>query len=76
MSDFEVQVRLGGKPAESDLVGVSELLMRQLLKLDGIEADGDAKALRRTEVCKLLPNLSDCISVAALGNQLVALEFC
>lgn len=34
--------------------GVSEMLMRQLLKLDGVEADGDAKAMRRAEVCFIL----------------------
>lgn len=36
------------------MLAVSEMLMRQLLKLDGIEADGDAKAMRRTEVFLIL----------------------
>jgi hypothetical protein len=51
VTNFEGQVKSGDKPADSDMLAVSEMLMRQLLKLDGIEADGDAKALRRTEVC-------------------------
>lgn len=53
MTDFQAAVKSGNKPADQEMLGVSEMLMRQLLKLDGIEADGDAKALRRTEVCHI-----------------------
>lgn len=51
VTNFQGQVKSGDKPADSDMLAVSEMLMRQLLKLNGIEVDGDAKALRRTNVC-------------------------
>lgn len=38
--------------ADKELVVVTELLMTQLLKLDLIEADGEARAQRRIEVCR------------------------
>lgn len=42
----------GGTIVEDKEFDVStELLMRQLLKLDGIEADGEAKLQRKAEVC-------------------------
>lgn len=40
----------GGKVAESELVGLIELLMNQLLKLDGVIADGDVKLQRKMQV--------------------------
>lgn len=40
----------GAKVAEKEFVILPELLMRQLLKLDSIEAEGEAKVQRRTEV--------------------------
>lgn len=53
MTTFQTATKSGNKPADQEMLGVSEMLMRQLLKLDSIEADGDAKALRRTEVCHI-----------------------
>lgn len=41
------------KVAEKEFVVSTELLMRQLLKLDGIEAEGEAKMQRKAEVCNL-----------------------
>jgi len=35
---------------ESDVLGLIELLMNQLLKLDGIIADGDVKLQRKMQV--------------------------
>lgn len=43
----------GTKVAEKEFVVSTELLMRQLLKLDGIEAEGEAKMQRKAEVCNL-----------------------
>lgn len=40
----------GGKVAENDVVSLIELLMSQLLKLDGIIADGDVKLQRKMQV--------------------------
>ena len=41
----------GTKVAEKEFLVLTELLMVQLLKLDGIEAaEGEAKVQRRTEV--------------------------
>lgn len=56
VSRFQTAIKSGKKPADQEMLAVSEMLMRQLLKLDGIEADGDAKAMRRTEV-KRIQNL-------------------
>ncbi|KAG0578548.1 hypothetical protein KC19_4G032000 [Ceratodon purpureus] len=60
VTNFQAATKSGNKPADQEMLGVSEMLMRQLLKLDGIEADGDAKALRRTEV-KRIQNLVETI---------------
>ena len=40
----------GTKVAEKEFVVLTELLMMQLLKLDSIEAEGEAKVQRRIEV--------------------------
>jgi len=64
---FQAAIKSGNKPADQEMLGVSEMLMRQLLKLDSIEADGDAKALRRTEVCPIpgrrWPEVSASVSI-------------
>lgn len=40
----------GGKVAETDMLNLIELLMNELLKLDGIMADGDVKLQRKMQV--------------------------
>ncbi|XP_039146002.1 BAG family molecular chaperone regulator 3-like [Dioscorea cayenensis subsp. rotundata] len=47
---LEAIVAKGGKVAEHDVLNLIELLMNQLLKLDGIIADGDVKLQRRMQV--------------------------
>ena len=47
---LEEAVNGGAKVAEKQFVVLSELLMRDLLKLDGIEAEGEAKVQRKIEV--------------------------
>ncbi|PON94320.1 Molecular chaperone regulator [Trema orientale] len=47
---LEVAVGAGTKVEEKEFDVSTELLMRQLLKLDGIEAEGEAKLQRKAEV--------------------------
>lgn len=50
MVALERTVSGGTKVEEKEFVILTELLMVQLLKLDSIVADGEAKAQRRIEV--------------------------
>lgn len=50
MSAFESIISKGAKVVEKDLVKLIELLMNQLLKLDGIVAEGDVKLQRKMQV--------------------------
>ncbi|XP_038724351.1 BAG family molecular chaperone regulator 4-like isoform X2 [Tripterygium wilfordii] len=47
---LETTVRGGKKAADKEFIVLTELLMRQLLNLDAIEADGEARVHRRIEV--------------------------
>ncbi|XP_034693676.1 BAG family molecular chaperone regulator 4-like [Vitis riparia] len=47
---LEATVNGGTTVEDKEFVVLTELLMRQLLKLDGIEAEGEAKVQRRAEV--------------------------
>ncbi|KAB5532402.1 hypothetical protein DKX38_019072 [Salix brachista] len=50
VSAFESVITKGGKVAEKSLLNLIELLMNQLVKLDGILVDGDAKLQRKIQV--------------------------
>ena len=50
MCDLEKSVLGGRKVEDKEFVVLTELLMMQLLKLDGIEAEGEARAQRKAEV--------------------------
>ncbi|KAL3641515.1 hypothetical protein CASFOL_016483 [Castilleja foliolosa] len=50
VSSIETVISKGGKVVEKDVVKVIELLMNQLLRLDGIIADGDVKLQRKMQV--------------------------
>ena len=50
MSALESIISKGGKVAETDVLSLIELLMNQLIKLDGIMADGDVKLQRKMQV--------------------------
>lgn len=50
VSALESVVSRGGKVVEKDVLNLIELLMNQLLKLDGIIADGDVKLQRKMQV--------------------------
>ncbi|KAI3724359.1 hypothetical protein L2E82_36131 [Cichorium intybus] len=49
VSAIESVLSKGGKVAEKTLLNVIELLMNQLLKLDGITVDGDVKLQRKLQ---------------------------
>ncbi|KAE8736450.1 BAG family molecular chaperone regulator 1 [Hibiscus syriacus] len=57
VSTLESIISKDGKVAEKDVISLIEQLMNQLLKLDGIMADGDAKLQRKIEPCIYLPLL-------------------
>ncbi|KAK9940830.1 hypothetical protein M0R45_017471 [Rubus argutus] len=48
--DMETMLHNGTKVADKEIVVLTELLMVELLNLDSIEADGEAKVQRRVEV--------------------------
>ncbi|XP_061348851.1 BAG family molecular chaperone regulator 1-like isoform X2 [Gastrolobium bilobum] len=50
VSAFESIISKGGKVVETDFLSLIELLMNQLIKLDGITADGDVKLQRKMQV--------------------------
>ncbi|XP_043714559.1 BAG family molecular chaperone regulator 3-like isoform X1 [Telopea speciosissima] len=50
VSALESVISKGDKVAETDVLNLIELLMNQLIKLDGIIADGDVKMQRKTLV--------------------------
>ncbi|CAA0836269.1 BAG family molecular chaperone regulator 4 [Striga hermonthica] len=50
VSALQAVVESGAKVDDKNVIYVTEMLMRQLLKLDGIEAEGDGKVQRKTEV--------------------------
>ncbi|KAK9143523.1 hypothetical protein Syun_012923 [Stephania yunnanensis] len=50
VSGLESVISRGGKVAETQVLNLIELLMNQLIKLDGIIADGDVKLQRRMQV--------------------------
>ncbi|KAJ6803582.1 BAG family molecular chaperone regulator 4 [Iris pallida] len=50
---LESAVHAGTKVADKEFIMLTELLMVQLLKLDGIDAEGEAKVQRRIEVRRI-----------------------
>lgn len=50
VSSLDSAISRGEKVAEKEVLNLTELLMTQLIKLDGIVADGDAKLQRRMQV--------------------------
>lgn len=53
VSAYESIISKGGKVGDKQLVTLIELLMNQLVKLDGIFADGDVKLKRRMQVTRV-----------------------
>lgn len=53
VSSLQASVNGGTKVDEKEFIISTELLMVQLLKLDSIEAEGEAKTQRKNEVCRV-----------------------
>ncbi|XP_027068654.2 BAG family molecular chaperone regulator 4-like [Coffea arabica] len=53
VSALQAVVHTGNKVDERNIVYLTEMLMRQLLKLDSIEAEGEGKIQRKLEVCRV-----------------------
>ncbi|KAM3375985.1 BAG family molecular chaperone regulator 3 isoform X1 [Capsicum galapagoense] len=53
VSALESVISKGGKVVEKDVINLTELLMNQLLLLDGIIAEGDIKVQRKNQVRKV-----------------------
>jgi len=56
---LEVAVNGGTKVSDKEFVMTTELLMRKLLELDGIKADGEAKLQRKAEVRFMVLRVTD-----------------
>ncbi|CAA7389397.1 unnamed protein product [Spirodela intermedia] len=67
VSGLASTVHGGTKVAEKEFVILPELLMRQLLKLDSIEAEGEAKVQRRSEV-RRVQSLVDTLDALKVRN--------
>ena len=57
VTSIEVAINGGNKASEKEFLVLTELLMSQLLKLDGIEAEGEAKLQRKAEVVFMILQL-------------------
>ncbi|XP_010909215.1 BAG family molecular chaperone regulator 4 [Elaeis guineensis] len=68
VSTLESAVHKGTKVAEKEFVVLTELLMMQLLKLDSIEAEGEAKVQRRIEV-RRVQNLVEMLDLLKARNS-------
>ncbi|KFK26814.1 hypothetical protein AALP_AA8G296800 [Arabis alpina] len=68
VSAFEMVIKKGGKIAEKDLVTVIELLMNELIKLDGIVAEGDVKLQRKMQV-KRVQNYVETLDLLKVKNS-------
>lgn len=64
----EVAVNNGTKLANEEFEMPAELLMRQLLKLDGIEAEGEARVQRKAEV-RRVQNLHETLDILKARNS-------
>ncbi|XP_027335819.1 BAG family molecular chaperone regulator 4-like [Abrus precatorius] len=65
---LEVAINGGNKASEKEFLVLTELLMSQLLKLDGIEAEGEAKLQRKAEV-RRVQNLVDTLDSLKARNS-------
>ncbi|KAK7270515.1 hypothetical protein RIF29_23721 [Crotalaria pallida] len=70
VSALESIISKGGKVAETDVLGLIELLMNQLLKLDGIMVDGDVKLQRKMQV-KRVQKYVETLDMLKIKNSVV-----
>ncbi|XP_071734294.1 BAG family molecular chaperone regulator 1-like isoform X2 [Rutidosis leptorrhynchoides] len=69
VSALESVISKGGKVAEKTLLNLIELLMNQLLKLDGIMAEGDVKLQRKMQV-KRVQKYVETLDVLKIKNSM------
>jgi hypothetical protein len=69
VSAIETVISKGGKIVEKDLLNLTELLMNQLLRLDAITADGDAKLQRGMQV-KRVQKYVETLDVLKIKNSM------
>ncbi|KAM7504711.1 hypothetical protein LguiB_003615 [Lonicera macranthoides] len=70
VSAIETVISRGGKVVDKDVLNITELLMNQLLKLDGITADGDAKLQRKIQV-KRVQKLVETLDMLKMKNSMI-----
>ncbi|XP_019191802.1 PREDICTED: BAG family molecular chaperone regulator 3-like [Ipomoea nil] len=68
VSALESVISRGGKVEEKTLINLIELLMNQLLKLDGIVAEGDVKLQRKMQV-KRVQKYVETLDVLKINNS-------
>ncbi|CAH1438960.1 unnamed protein product [Lactuca virosa] len=69
VSALESVISKGGKVAEKTMLNLIELLMNQLLKLDGIMAEGDVKLQRKMQV-KRVQKYVEALDVLKIKNSM------
>ncbi|XP_059667030.1 BAG family molecular chaperone regulator 1-like [Cornus florida] len=69
VSALESVISRGGKVAEKDVLSLIELLMNQLIKLDGIFVDGDVKLQRKMQV-KRVQKYVETLDVLKMKNSM------
>lgn len=69
VSALESVISKGGKVAEKTMLNLIELLMNQLLKLDGIVAEGDVKLQRKMQV-KRVQKYVEALDVLKVKNSM------
>ncbi|KAK8957917.1 BAG family molecular chaperone regulator 1 [Platanthera zijinensis] len=67
VSALEGVISKGGKVADTEVLRLTELLMNELIKLDGVTADGDVKLQRRMQV-KRVQKYVETLDVIKLKN--------
>ncbi|KAK6120237.1 hypothetical protein DH2020_045928 [Rehmannia glutinosa] len=68
VSALQAVVDSGTKVDNKDIIYLTEMLMRQLLKLDGIEAEGEGKVQRKMEV-RRVQSLVDTMDIIKSKNS-------
>ncbi|CAJ2655889.1 unnamed protein product [Trifolium pratense] len=66
---LEAAINAGNKTSEKEFLVLTELLMSQLLKLDGIEAEGEAKSQRKAEVRRVQGIVDKLDSLKAINSN-------
>jgi BAG domain len=77
-------VNKGGKVVESDVIMLTETLMNELIKLDGIAVDGDVNAQKKMQVfclsllvlCKYEPLCINYIIKMLIQKKIIGMNIC